>query len=400
MLGRVRATAALAGRTRDGRAFLRCAQIAFPVLGPSLALDGSAATSALDDQHLRIAIGAVPRGPEQRLHVSAEVWGHDAAGAAVPVCWLSRMLEPEVHGRAWELPLVLDLRWLEVADALAPLELRAVRVQDPDTEVVLDLAEGLALDATPQRVPAQRRTRTTTPEMLTGASSTTLGAPLTALPDPPFSNFAFQRALMLVHGYCSSGSIWPAADFTQPKLEFLDPNANRSHDQFAQLLAQRAVAAHISSFGVVAHSQGGPAALHLLTYYQSGLDQATGGRRIQSLAGPYLGTPLASLGSFACGVNSNMTLSGAATWLAGIPSWARAEVYTFTTSNSGAECNFFTGLLLTHPDDGTVEKIHGELPGGNNLGHTVGWCHTTGMTNPASYTDHTRNLAMDAAASR
>ena len=95
-----------------------------------------------------------------------------------------------------------------------------------------------------------------------------------------------------------------------------------------------------------------------------------------------------------------MTPSGSATWLAGIPSWARAEVYTFTTSNSGAACNLFTGILLTDPEDGTVEKIRAELPGGNNLGHTLGWCHTTGMSNPASYTDHTRNHAMDAAASR
>jgi pimeloyl-ACP methyl ester carboxylesterase len=205
---------------------------------------------------------------------------------------------------------------------------------------------------------------------------------------------------MLVHGYCSSGSIWPAADFAQPKLEFLDPNANRTHDQFAQLINAQAQAAGLTSFGVVTHSQGGCAALHLLTYYTSGLDFSTGGRRIQALAAPFQGTPLASLGSFACGVNNDMTLAGAATWLSGIPTWARAEVYYWTTSDAGTPCNFLTNLFLTDPEDGTVEEIHGQLPSGNNMGHTTGWCHTTGMSYPASYTNHTRNQAMNAAAAR
>jgi hypothetical protein len=205
---------------------------------------------------------------------------------------------------------------------------------------------------------------------------------------------------MLVHGYCSGGNVWPQADFTQPKTTFADPNANRTHDQFAVLIDQQAQAAGVASFGVVAHSQGGAAALHLLTYYTSGLDRAVGPRRIQSVATPYQGTPLASLGSFACGVNNDMTPAGAATWLAGIPSWARAEVYYWTTSDSGSACNFFTSLFLGDPEDGTVEKDRGQLPGGNSMGHVTGWCHTTGMTYPANYTDHARNQEMNAQAAR
>ncbi|MEO6708406.1 MAG: conditioned medium factor, partial [Planctomycetota bacterium] len=236
--------------------------------------------------------------------------------------------------------------------------------------------------------------RRVTARMLTGNPAATIGS----LVPPP--NLAAHRGLMLVHGYCSGGSIWPAADFTAPKLEFLDPSANRTHDQFAQLIAQRAAAAQLTSFGIVAHSQGGPAALQLLTYYTSGLDFATNGRRIQSLASPYQGTPLASLGAFACGVNNDMTPAGAATWLAGIPTWARAEVFTWTTSDAGTPCNAFTNLFLANPEDGTVEKTRAELPSGNNMGHVTGWCHTTGMTSPASYTDQVRNLLMDAAAAR
>ncbi len=156
----------------------------------------------------------------------------------------------------------------------------------------------------------------------------------------------------------------------------------------------------MTSYGIVAHSQGGCAALQLLTYYSSGLDSAEGGRRIQSVASPYQGTPLASLGGFACGVNNDMTPAGSAAWLAGIPSWARAQVSYWTTSNSGSACSIFTDGFLTNPEDGVVEMFRGQLPGGNSMGHVIGWCHTTGMSNPANYTDHVRNQAMDAAAAR
>ena len=97
---------------------------------------------------------------------------------------------------------------------------------------------------------------------------------------------------------------------------------------------------------------------------------------------------------------NDMTPAGSATWLAGIPTWARAEVWFWTTSNSGSVCSFFPSLLLDAPEDGTVEQIRDQLPGGTSMGYTVGWCHTTGMSNPASYTDHARNAQMNVQAAR
>jgi len=58
------------------------------------------------------------------------------------------------------------------------------------------------------------------------------------------------------------------------------------------------------------------------------------------------------------------------------------------------------GLILSDPEDGTVEKTRGQLPGANSMGHVTGWCHTTGMSYPASYTDHVRNQEMNAQAAR
>lgn len=399
MQGEVRALVQVRGEDAEGRELMRGAQIHFPVLERTVLLDGSAITRVQDGERLRIELGALPLGPAAKLHVSAEVWGHDANGVSVPVCWLSRMLVAEELGGEWRLPLSLDGRWLDVARATLPLELRQVRVQDPDTHVVLDLLERIPLEVDALPAIVGQGTGAITTEMLMGPTPPGIGLTVTPLgPQAPASGNPVVRALMLVHGYCSGGSIWPAAHFSEPKLTFLDPNANRTHDQFALLLAQ--AGAGLYSFGVVAHSQGGAAALHLYTYYASPLDRADGPRRIQSVATPYQGTPLASLGGFACGVNNDMTPSGSATWLSGIPSWARAEVFYWTTSNSGSVCNFFTSLFLDDPEDGTIEMVRGQLPGATNMGHVVGWCHTTGMSNPANYTDATRNAERNAQAAR
>ncbi len=389
--GHVRARIDFAGTTSDGAPIARTAQLSFPVIERRAALTGRVAARVEGEHRVRIELESFPLGPPAKLHVSSEVWGTAADGALVPVCWLSRMLMPVERGDLRELALDLDTRWIELAGATAPFVLRRVRVQDPDTHVPHDLAAEIAFE---MPIVAATGAVVVTPDMLQGSG-------WSAAPAGPHTRVApsvLTPALALVHGYCSSGSIWPAAQFTQPKVEFLDPNANRTHDQFALLLRQ-ALSAR-TSFGVVAHSQGGMAALHLYTYYASGLDHATGPRLIQSVCSPYQGTPLASLGSFACGVNDDMTTSGAPVWLAGIPTWARANVWYWTTSNSGSACNFFTGLLLTDPDDGTIEMTLGQLPGANSMGHVVGWCHTTGMTNPASYTDAARNAERNAQAAR
>lgn len=406
-LGRVQARVEAEGVDERGAQLVRSAQLAFTVEAPLCTVSNRVDSRVQPSGALRLGIEARFDAPARRVLAAAEVWGRDAQGAAVPVCWLARMLEPEPRGRDASvrgatglhlLPLELDLRWLDCAAARGPLELRAVRVQDPDSFVVLAQAESLAIDA---RVPDStgRQRRAIVPELLQGAqfaasSGTPAGAHAPAAPQ------LLRPGLVLSHGYCSTGGIWPDADFAQPKLAFLDLNANRSHDQFAQRVAQAAQAAGLTSFGIVGHSQGGAAALHLRTYYASPLDRSSGPRRIQAVATPWAGTPLASLGFFACGTNDNMTTSGAAAWLAGIPSWARAEVHCWTTADNGSSCNFFTSLLLADPEDGTVERARGELAGGVLMGHAPGWCHTTGMSWPACYQDHARNAQMDAQAAR
>jgi len=100
-----------------------------------------------------------------------------------------------------------------------------------------------------------------------------------------------------------------------------------------------------------------------------------------------------------------LTYSGSAAWLANIPSWARAKVYYHTTSFTDVwwrydYCSLGTDLFLGDPEDGVVERAYAQLPGANNLGHKTGWCHTSGMRDPAQTTDSSRNANMNSNAAR
>jgi len=415
----------LQGLDAQGRGVLRTAERTLPLLPRAGLLSGEALLLPRDDGRLGLHVGAWILVEGVRTQLAAEVWGRDAQGEFVPLCWLSTMLPPSQAGEAW-LPLALDRRWLERVGATPPLELRQLRLADPDTGLAYDLRERLAVAgsdpgaasgaANAGPVPGGEASGAqpvhvgpsglVTPSMTMGPSPLVGGA-LPGLGSVRASGLPWnpERALMLSHGYCSGGGIWPLGDFTGQVLQFVDPDANRSHDEFAQLLG--AYGSQVDSFGFLGHSQGGCAALHLYTHYVSGLDQALGPRRIQAVASPWAGSPLASSlaglgGIFGVGCGSNFDLSddGAALWLASIPSWARDEVWFWTTQNSGSACNFLTNLFLDSPNDGVVERAKGQLPGGHNMGHISGWCHTTGMSNTANYLDHVRNVERDAAAAR
>lgn len=394
--------------TWNGAAFMRTTRVTFVVAEPSLALTGEVSAHVVDATRLRLDVDALPLSPlggrGDRVLLAAEIWARDAWGHAQPMAWLSRIAAPRLEGAEAghvSLSLWLDSGWFAATGLRPPLELRHVRIQDPDHLGVMGTAERMSVPVGP--LPPMAGRPTSEPPLLWGvdANAAAAAASSTASPVGPAIDIqpqALSPGLMLCHGYCSGGNVWPNGDFAQPKRDFSDPNQNRSHDQFAQRIASQA--AGYTSFGVVGHSQGGAAALHLLTFYQSPLDRARGARRIQSVGTPYQGTPLASLGFFACGVNGNMTTGGAATWLAGIPSWARAEVSYYTTSNDGSACQFFVDLLLSNPEDGTTERSRGQLPGGQNMGHVTGWCHTTGMSDPPQYRDGSRNDVMNAEAAR
>lgn len=390
LAGDYTAQVTVTGVTPEGAAFVRTGEHAFPVVAANVSLGSGAEASVTDSVRLRVALPVSGLAAGQRVNTYAEVWS-----AGQPVAWIGGIVSAD----GASLPLSLDGRWLALAGASRAFELRNVRVLDVDTSIVLAQSEQMALKLESLPDAAKRAVTEISEEMRMG--------PRPAAPAQVEAPNASR--LLLVHGYCSSSNPWPLAQFTNASL-FADLNRNRTHDQFANLI--KSFGAAYSSFGIVAHSQGGAASLHLYTYYWSGLDYATGPRLIQSVGTPYQGTNLAGnlalLGQIfgaGCGSNYDLTYSGAATWLAGIPSWARAKVYYHTTSFTDVwwnydYCNIATDPFLSDPEDGVVEKAYGQLSGANNLGHKTGWCHTSGMRDPAQTSDSSRNANMNSNAAR
>ena len=385
-------------RARDtaGRTVVRTAEHLIPVVEDIMTIQQQVVASSIVSARrlqIRLNVSAPPTSGHYRIY--AEVWGstiRDADVPTIPVAWIGGMTDLHDGG----LTLGLDARWIALAGAHAPFELRNVRVEDPNYCITLATSERIRL-STPQ-LP----TSTVAPSTIAIDDEMRLG------PHPAVADNGYK--LLLVHGYCSSDVWGPVAGQFTNAAVFYDLGATRTIDDFAQRIGQWGYANGWSSYAIVAHSQGGMAALHLYTYYWSGLDCAGPGRLIQSVGTPYQGTPLAGLAAVlgqlfgeGCGSNPDLTYEGAAAWLVGIPTPARAAVNYYTTSftdNFGDYdyCSRVTDLLLTDPDDGVVEKAWGQLSGGVNQGHTTGQCHSADMRDPPQTRDATRNAAMNASA--
>ena len=393
--GQYLAQVTVRGTDRNGQPLIRSAEHVVPVVDASLQFgDLKAAARAGTGSRLSIDLAVASDKKGQHYRAYAEVWGTDAHGDAVPVAWVGGMATPDKG----KLSLGFDERWVARAAAQAPFELRNVRIEDPDYFVTVADAKAMPLS-----LPALRTKLK--PAQVKVDESMRMGPRPASL-----RSKGVGTRLLLVHGYCSGG-VWPASQFSNAS-SFADHNQNRTHDQFARLI--QSFGATWNSFGVVAHSQGGAASLHLYHYYWSGLDNVAGsGRLIQSVGTPYQGTNLsgilASMGSWfgvGCGMNSNLTYSGSSSWLSGISTASRAKVNYYTTAfrttnwYTNDYCNFATDVVLSDPEDGTTEQAYGQLPGAVNRGHTVGQCHTAGMRDPAQYSDSGRNATMNANAAR
>jgi hypothetical protein len=401
--GQYTAQVVVRGRSADGGQYVRTSEHVFQVLADNVRLGTRGSTAVVDQTRLRVSLPADGLGVGRKVIAYAEVWGRDEAGGETPVAWVGGMALATEKKNGVNVDLMLDARWLARAGAVGSYELRNVRLQDADYFVTL--AESAAVPLAIGSLPTAARAAVSqiTDEMRKGKRPEVT----TAAAD--FGTQALGGKLLLIHGYCSGGNPFPTSQFTDYAV-FSDPNQSRTHDQFANLI--RNFGAQFPSFGAVAHSQGGAASLHLYTYYWSGFDYATGNRLIQSVGTPYQGTALAgnlaaiaSVFGSGCGSNYDLTYSGAASWLAGIPSWARAKVHYSTTSFTDVwyrydYCSLATDAFLGDPEDGVTERAYGQLPGANNRGHKTGWCHTGSMRDPAQTSDSSRNADMNANAAR
>ena len=361
-----------------------------------LELDGR----ALGDAWLSCAIGVRGARAGEVVFAAAELW----AGERL-LGWIGGLAEVEDRDGAKVVRLGVERARL-LLERGERLCLRNVRLHERDGFAVLDHRADLVPSVT---VALERGAW-----IPQAGSWDWWGVPgIATVPAPAVTGFVppiGSHALALVHGYCADANPWPAAQFGSDAWRYEQPNQNLSNDAFAVDIAARA--AQFKSYGLIGHSQGGCAALHLYAYYWSGLDWAGPGRLLQCVGAPLEGTALAgnlaALGQIfgvQCGSNYDMTYDGAAAWLSGIPTAARAKLYTHTTTFTDVPffydyCSIVSDLFLSDPEDGVTEDFSGHIVGGQNMGLRAGWCHVSGMRDPAQTGDANRNATMNAQGAR
>ena len=401
-------------RARDlqGIERLRTTQQIMRVVRPELTFAGAVVLKQSGNGRIELNIPVSLLAQDEttgarRVAIGCEIWGRDVDGLEVPVCWAARMHQLPSAGGPSSCSLRFDPEWITRA-GVSPdsLTLRALRAHTSEGFVLL------AHDAAPDSV--VDGTITSADEVPQLVSRDILGSrsgDVVAGVAPPAQGLLSVggHVLLISHGYCTDQFPWRTGDFSGDIELYEDYSENVSHDEFA--LRFEARGRSYKSMGIAGHSQGGNAAAHLYTFYWSALDWPTGGRPIQGVGVPWQGTALAGnaavLGEVfgvGCGTNYDMTYDGSAAWLSFIPSWVRADVWFWTTSFTDGwfydYCQIVTDVLLSDPDDGTVERYAGQLAGANNGGHKTGWCHTRLMRDPPQCKDPDRNVEISAEAAR
>ncbi len=399
------------GVRSDGFAFSRTINDIYPIASsPYQFSGGKALLSFVKSNQTQISVPVISDQSDRSVYLSGEVWGTNDQGELQLASWVGGLASAKSADRRTSLDLNFDTRWITRLNLQAPFYVRSLRLQDANNHVPVAKSKplNLQLSHSVSRSLKQQSSFSGKSHSISQAITDDMRMSNAPAMVETQSKATSNPKLLLVHGYCS-GSVWNTGSFSN-SVEFQDFSKNRSHEEFAQQILNFGNA--YTSYGIVAHSQGGAAALHLYSRYWSGLDYATGGRIIQSVGTPYQGTALAGnlaiLGSIfgaGCGTNTDLTYSGASNWLSTIPSWARSQVDYYTTSFSTKwwrydYCNIATDLFLNDPEDGTTEQWAGQLSGAANMGHKKGWCHTRGMRDTAQFLDSGRNSSMNSRAAR
>jgi hypothetical protein len=309
----------------------------------------------------------------KKYRAYAEVWGVGSDQQLKPVAWVSGMtIAKKSAEMEATLPLHLSIKWISRSQADFPLKLRNVYVQDVATNVVISRLDHV--DVTmhvkhQEKIYEGREAHALIRYQLFNNHlciyNGQIDEKMSVGPRPreflARNNSTANHRVILVHGYCSGDCPFTVEDFTD-HVAFLDAKASRTNDEFALLIAE--AGKDLDSFSVVAHSQGGLAALHLLTFYWSKQDTASTNnpdhRTIQTIGSPWKGNSLAGtiagLGKIfnvGCGENYDLTQSGSAQWLPTISMAMRAKVYYATTQyKSWSYCNLAANAVLKWPNDG------------------------------------------------
>jgi len=381
--------------------FLRTTQHIIQVSSATVEITHNSALRVQDQNHVLIDISTTGAGDQLRAY--AEVWGKDAQTMQdKAACWIGGIVE--INNNV--VTLELDTSWLRMAGVHGPLVLKNVYLSDLDTSFPVAIAsEDIPVQSSESIKVQPNPFLQITEEMRFGVN------PLRARYEAMRNVSDNIPNLLLLPGYCSKTNPWDNQGFTSGTY-FNSGGGNLANHAFSQKVLDHLEPLDLPSYGTIGHSQGGMIALHILNYYFTGLELATGARLVQTVGTPWQGCTaagtLAELGKIfgvGCGSNNDLSIDGAKNWLAGISMASRSKVHLYTTTYEqgttfGDYCNLAMNIVLQWPNDGTCEIKYGTLPGGVYMGNKQKWCHTTSMKYPPQYTDAARNAEMNREASR
>lgn len=399
------------GVLSDGTPFSRSTEHLIKIVDEHTALTGSASVVKGQNANRVEFLAEVTQDSDETFTYYAEVWG-TKEGKAEPAAWVGGLANIEQIAGKNFVRMEFDLNWANNAQISGPFTLKNAYMRSASHEVVVTkidtikvkMAQDVHTHVSSHLAFLSKRGPTQpTEEMYFGVRPSHL----------PYNASAGAGSLILVHGYCAAVNPWEfsASSFSNGHF-FLNPNANIPNEAFAQSILAYADANQLSGWSGIGHSQGGMVLTHIQNFYWSGMDTTSGGRTVQSVGTPYLGSSaagsaanLGKLFGIACGSNFDLTTDGAELWLAGISSKIRSRVNYYTTTYKlntffGDSCNVAINLILQWPNDGTTELKSAQLPGGVNCGNKEKWCHVTDMNYPAQYTDAARNAEMNQKAAR
>jgi hypothetical protein len=384
--------------------FVRTSQHIITVSAATIQLTGSATISPKDAGHYLVNIGVTGTGDQVRAY--AEVWGVDPnTKQPKPACWIGGIVQ--VVNNA--VTLVLDTNWLTLAVVDGPFKLHNVYISDLVTSFPVSISPVESMPVLGSDLIKYKRSSspiTITKEMRFGFN-------------PLYEQYEAARnttaapSLITLPGYCSESNPWQGSHGTFTNCGFFSmKKGNYGHHEFALKALDYFQASQSPSFSLIGHSQGGAVAAHLYNFWSTGLDNAKGGRLIQTVGTPFQGCTaaggLADLGpifGIGCGSNTDLSRDGAVNWLSSISPEVRAAIHFYTTTYEqgsffGDYCNLAINTILQWPNDGTTELVYAPMPGGVNMGNIQKQCHTTSMKYKAQYQDASRNSIMNQNAAR
>ena len=408
----------------DGQVIQRTGYYGFNVLTPIASLTGKATSRVVDQNRLEVSFDVKQNSKlsikDSKVFLYAEIWANDK-----PVSYINTMTYIDQSKSKPKISATIDTRWFALAGAVNKqgFEFRNLKLMDPDTFLLLNEVKTLPVEVKhfPKAAYTKASKISIDDSMFEGKEDVYI--PIQGGTNEASFKNTVDGGIFLVHGWCADNSAWNQNHFNNgPTFEYSHYDRSIGRDEFAIRIKNQAEAEFDNWFSIVAHSQGGQAAVHLKAYYFSGLDSSPATRPIQTVGTPFLGSSLMDLyyglssipfvapiiGLFNdCEAQFTLTTPGSYGWNIFLPASARNATSFHRTTHAIPssfwnwwqfwrwKCNLLSYFIIGRDDGVTTPRAGAFLfGGGQNMGIKRRQCHND-MQYPDQKDDVNRNNLMD-----